>query len=83
MPRKDKADPTLSSWPAADVIGVDVCEQPLAMHLPDATTLRPVPLAIAVVGALLLFAARWSVLRVLGVCAVLGLVAGLTGLPIT
>lgn len=61
---------------------VTVDDGPLALHLPDPTTLRPVPLVIAVVGVLLLFAARWSVLRVLGVCAVLGLVAGLLGLPV-
>jgi chromate transporter len=56
---------------------------PLSMHLPDLTTLRPVPLAIVAVAAALLFAIRWSVLRTLGVCAVLGLVAGLAGLPVT
>jgi chromate transporter len=56
---------------------------PLALHLPDLATLRPVPLVIAAVAALLIFAARWSVLRTLGVCAVLGLTAGLVGLPVT
>ena len=30
----------------------------------------------------LLFRLRWSVLRTLGVCAVLGLTAGLAGLPL-
>jgi chromate transporter len=54
---------------------------PLAIHLPDPATLRPVHLGIAVIAALLIFAAKWSVLRTLGVCAVLGLVAGLLGLP--
>ena len=43
----------------------------------------PVPLVIAIVAAVLLFRVKWSVLRTLGVCAVLGLVAGLAGLPIT
>ena len=56
---------------------------PLALQLPDPATLRPVPLAIGVLAAVLLFVARWSVLRVLGVAAVLGLVAGLVGLPVT
>lgn len=56
---------------------------PLAIQLPDLATLRPVTLVITVIGALLLFAARWSVLRVLGVCAALGMIAGLTGLPVT
>jgi chromate transporter len=55
---------------------------PLALHLPDPTTLRPVPLGIGVVAAVLLFAVRWPVLRVLGVCAALGLIAGLAGLPV-
>ncbi|MGY1727277.1 chromate efflux transporter [Geodermatophilus sp. SYSU D01062] len=55
---------------------------PLALELPDPSTLRWVPLAIAAVAAVLLFRVRWSVLRTLGVCAVLGLVAGLAGLPV-
>lgn len=46
---------------------------PLALHLPDLGTLRPAPLVIAAVAAVLVFALRWSVLRVLGVSAVLGL----------
>jgi chromate transporter len=56
---------------------------PLALQLPDPTSLRPVPLAIGVLAAVLLFAARWPVLRVLGVAALLGLAAGLAGLPVT
>jgi chromate transporter len=62
---------------------VDVDRGPLSLELPDPTTLRPVPLVIALVAAVLLFRVKWSVLRTLGVCAVLGLVAGLAGLPIT
>src|SRR4051794_4785595 len=54
----------------------------LHVELPDPTTLRPVPLAIALVAAVLLFRVKWPVLRTLGVCAVLGLVAGLAGLPV-
>jgi chromate transporter len=53
------------------------------LQLPDVTTLRPVAVVIALVSAVLLFRVTWSVLRTLGVCAVLGLVAGLAGLPIT
>jgi len=56
---------------------------PLHLELPDLSTLRVVPLVIAVVAAVLLFRVKWSVLRTLGVCAVLGLVAGLAGLPVT
>jgi len=59
-----------------------VAAGPLALTVPDLTSLRMVPLLIAAVAAVLVFATRWSVLRVLGVCAVLGLVAGLVGLPV-
>jgi chromate transporter len=54
----------------------------LVLELPDLSTLRPVGLAIAVVAAVLIFGLRWSVLRTLGVCALLGLAAGLIGLPV-
>ena len=55
----------------------------LALALPDPATLRPVALAIAVVAAVLIFRLKWSVLRALGVCALLGLAAGLAGLPVS
>ncbi len=55
----------------------------LALEVPDPTTVRPVALAIAVVAAVLVFRLRWSVLRTLGVCALLGLAAGLAGLPVS
>ncbi len=61
----------------------NVDQGPLNLELPDVTTLRLVPLVIAVLAAVLLFRVKWSVLRTLGVCAVLGLAAGLAGLPIT
>jgi chromate transporter len=51
-------------------------------YLPDLATLRPVPLASGVLAAVLLFAMRWPVLRVLEVCAALGLAAGFAGLPV-
>jgi chromate transporter len=55
---------------------------PLALQVPEPTTVRWVVLAIAVVAGVLLFRAKWSVLRTLAVCAVLGLVAGLARLPV-
>lgn len=61
---------------------VTVDTGPLALHLPIPDSIRLVPLAITVIGALLLFAARWSVLRVLGVCAFIGLAAGVVGLEV-
>src|SRR5215213_1483328 len=54
----------------------------LSLELPDVGTVRWVVLGIAVVAAVLLFRLKWSVLRTLGVCAVLGLAAGLVGLPL-
>jgi chromate transporter len=59
---------------------VDIEDGPLSLELPDLTTLRVVPLVIGVVAAVLLFRVKWSVLRTLGVCAGLGLAAGLAGL---
>ena len=61
---------------------VDVDAGPLHLELPDLTEPRWVALAITAVAAVLLFRLRWSVLRTLGVCAVLGLAAGLAGLPV-
>jgi chromate transporter len=54
---------------------------PLRLDLPELSTIRPIPLAIALVAAVLIFRLKWSVLRVLAVCAALGLAAGLAGLP--
>ena len=56
---------------------------PVRLDLPVLETLRPVPLLIAAAAAGMVFGLRWPVLRTLGVCAVLGLVAGLAGLPTT
>lgn len=58
-----------------------VTDGPLRLQLPDAGSVRPVPVAIAVIAAALIFRWKWPVLRVLGVSALLGLIAGLTGLP--
>ncbi|RBY95720.1 chromate transporter [Blastococcus sp. TF02-8] len=56
---------------------------PLHLEVPALGSLRPVAVVIALVAAVLLFRLKWSVLRTLGVCAVLGLAAGLAGLPVT
>jgi chromate transporter len=53
-----------------------------SMELPVLDTLRPVAVGILCVASLLLFRLKWSVLRTLGVCALLGLAAGLAGLPV-
>ena len=52
---------------------------PLHLPLPDLSTLRPLSVGIALVAAVLVFRLQWSVLRVLAVCAALGLVATLAG----
>jgi chromate transporter len=54
----------------------------LALELPDPGSLRPVALGITVIAAVLIFRLKWSVLRTLGVCALLGLAAGLSGLSV-
>jgi chromate transporter len=56
---------------------------PLSVDLPDLSTLDPVALVIALVAAGLLFRLHWSVLRTLGVCALLGIGAAVVGLPLT
>jgi chromate transporter len=56
---------------------------PLHLDMPDIDTIRPVPIAIAVIAAVLIFRLRWPVLRVLGISAGLGLTATLIGLPST
>ncbi|MCH1865745.1 chromate efflux transporter [Nocardioides sp. CFH 31398] len=53
---------------------------PVDVEYPVLTSLQWAPLAIAVVAGLLLFWRGWSVLRTLGVCALLGVVVGLSGL---
>ena len=53
-----------------------------SMELPDVTTPQPLAFGIAAIAAVLIFRLNWSVLRTLGVCALLGLAAGLVGLPV-
>ena len=54
----------------------------LSLEVPVVGTVRWVALAIAVLAAVLLFRLKWSVMRTLGACALVGLAAGLAGLPI-
>lgn len=55
---------------------------PLRLALPDLASFRPVAAAITAVALVLVFGLRWSMLRVLAVCAGLGIVAALVGLPV-
>jgi chromate transporter len=50
---------------------------PVSLDLPDLTSLRPLALGITAVAFVLLFRLRWNVLRTLGFCAALGLIAAL------
>jgi chromate transporter len=56
---------------------------PLHLDVPDVSTLRPLAVVVAVVAAVLLFRLRWSVLRTLGACALVGLAAAVLGVPLT
>jgi chromate transporter len=49
---------------------------PLHLDVPVLTSLEPVALGIGAVAMVLIFTMKWSVLRTLGVCALLGLLAG-------
>ncbi|CAA9385734.1 MAG: Chromate transport protein ChrA [uncultured Nocardioidaceae bacterium] len=53
---------------------------PISLELPELASVKPVSVAIAVIAAFLLFRLKWSVLRTLGACAALGLLAGVAGL---
>jgi chromate transporter len=55
---------------------------PLHLRLPDPGAVNPVAAVIAAAAGLLIFRFRFSALRTIGVCAVLGLGAGLAGLPL-
>jgi chromate transporter len=53
---------------------------PLHLTVPIWHTARPVSIVIACLAAVLTFRLGWSVLRILGICAALGLAAALLGL---
>jgi chromate transporter len=50
---------------------------PVELQLPQPGSLKPLSLGVALVAAILLFRARWSVMRTLGACALVGLAAGI------
>ena len=54
----------------------------LQLSLPDLTSIRPVALVITAAAVAMIFWLRWSVLRVLGISALLGLAAAVVGLPV-
>ena len=50
---------------------------PLHLDLPNLTSLQPLALGIGAAAMVMIFRLKWSVLRTLGACATLGLLAGL------
>ena len=56
---------------------------PLHLLVPDITSFRPLALVIGAAAGVMIYRLHCSVLRTLGVCALLGLAAGLAGLPVT
>jgi len=56
---------------------------PLHLLVPELGSFRPLALVIGVLAGVMIYRLNWSVLRTLGVCALLGLTAGLVGLPVT
>lgn len=55
---------------------------PFALEVPDPTSVQWIAVGLTVLAGWLLLRRDWSPLRVLGLCATLGLVAGLAGLPV-
>jgi chromate transporter len=51
---------------------------PITFEVPDPGSLQPAALAITVLGCFLVFGLKWGVLRTLSVCAVAGILIGLT-----
>ena len=49
---------------------------PVHLQVPEPSSVKPLSLAIALLAAFLLFRQKWSVLRTLGACALVGLGAG-------
>lgn len=56
---------------------------PIRLDQPEPDTIRWVSASIAAIAVVLVFRLRWSVLRTLGACATLGLIAGLVGVPVS
>jgi chromate transporter len=51
---------------------------PFSLDVPHLDSIQPDALAITALGCLLIFGLQWSVLRTLGVCALAGIVVGIT-----
>jgi chromate transporter len=56
---------------------------PVDLELPELGSLKPLSFAVAAFATLVLFRAKWSVLRTLGACALIGLAAALIELLAT
>lgn len=56
---------------------------PVRLQVPHLDSVKPLSLAVAAFAAVLVFRAKWSVLRTLGACALVGLAAGIVDLLAT
>ena len=75
----------LSLWFALHVFFdqlIQIDDGPLRMIMPTFGSIQPLPLIIAGIAAVLLVWRSYKLLPVLGICAVIGLLAGLAGLPL-
>ena len=68
-------------WPHLAANGVTW--GPVDLQVPHLDSLKPPSLSVALTAALLLFRAKWSVLRTLGACALADLAAGVVELLAT
>ncbi|MGH3326337.1 MAG: chromate efflux transporter [Streptomycetales bacterium] len=55
---------------------------PFQLTVPDPASLQPLAVVITGAALVMIFGLRWSILRTLGACALLGLAAALTPLPL-
>jgi chromate transporter len=75
----------LSLWFALHVFFdqlLQIDDGPLQMIVPTFGSIQPLPLIIAGIAAVLLVWRGYTLLPVLGICAAIGLLAGLVGLPL-
>lgn len=64
----------------AETVRVDA--GPLRLTLPELGSAQPVALGIMAIAVVLVFGLKWTMLRVLATCALLGAAAALIGLPV-
>lgn len=56
---------------------------PVHFQVPEVGTLKPLSLAVALFAGYLLLVRKWSILRTLAICALIGLAAGLVDMAVS